>query len=190
MTSSGASEHAWTRLTSALVARIADGRRSAPQRGSRPGRSQPHLVYLAGAGAGCARVVSGDRRDRDGVGMDPDRRGYLRHLAGLPDLGNEGGHPAKGAYVGARRLLVDLEPIPACVVDHRSFILDWNQKFRTLWGNPGSLPADERNVVRMFFTWPVYLHLRNYEAEARLVVAGIRNFPICRRSGAKLPRLT
>lgn len=108
--------------------------------------------------------------------MDPDRHGYLRHLAGLPDLGNEGGHPAKGAYAGARRLLVDLEPIPACVVDHRSFILDWNQGFRTLWGNPGSLPADERNVVWMFFTWPVYLHLRNYGAEARLVVARIRNF--------------
>jgi transcriptional regulator with XRE-family HTH domain len=108
--------------------------------------------------------------------MDPDRHGYLRHLAGLSDLSDEGLVLSQNVHAGARRLLIDLEPIPACVVDQRSFILDWNQGFRTLWGNPGSLPADERNVVWMFFTWPVYRHLRNYEAEARLVVARIRNF--------------
>jgi transcriptional regulator with XRE-family HTH domain len=108
--------------------------------------------------------------------MDPDRHGYLRHLADLPELSDEALALPANVHAGARRLLIDLEPIPACVVDHRSFILDWNHGFRGLWGNPSSLPADERNVVWMFFTWPIYRRLRNYDAEARLVVARIRNF--------------
>lgn len=106
--------------------------------------------------------------------MDSDQHSYFRHLADLPDLPPEvAGHLE--AQLGTRRMLVDLEPIAACVLDHRSFILGWNPGFARLWGDPGRLPASQRNVVWMFFTWPIYRHIRDYDNEARLVVARIRN---------------
>jgi transcriptional regulator with XRE-family HTH domain len=106
--------------------------------------------------------------------MDPDQHAYFRHLTDLPDVPpDDAGH--LDARLGARRMVADLEPIPACVMDHRSFILSWNPGFARLWGDPGRLRPSQRNVVWMFFTWPIYRHLRNYDDEARLVVARIRN---------------
>ncbi len=79
--------------------------------------------------------------------LDAESHRHLRRLAGLAvpepdqmpsDVGPE-----------LNRLLVTLEPAPACLLGPRFDFLAWNGPFDRLW-KPGSLPANRRNLMWLY----------------------------------------
>ena len=80
--------------------------------------------------------------------LDAESRRHLRRLAGLavpePDQMPDDAGPELTA------LLFTLEPAPACLLGPRFDFLAWNDPFDRLW-KPGSLPANRRNLMWLYF---------------------------------------
>jgi transcriptional regulator with XRE-family HTH domain len=62
--------------------------------------------------------------------------------------------PSVTAAESLNRLVADLSPRPAMVIDHRFDILAWNDEIAALLLDFGRLPADERNVAWLCVAHP------------------------------------
>jgi len=105
--------------------------------------------------------------------LSPDQHRYLRELAGLP-------HPELAApaddFLGRLQLLVDTAtPSPASVYDEHFDYVAWNEAYRRVRHDPGTLPPDRRNMVWMMFTDEANrARMRGWESAARAVLSQFR----------------
>ena len=75
-----------------------------------------------------------------------------------------------------RRLLDVMEHIPAFVKTATWDIVAWNRAAATVLTDYGSLPADERNLLRLLFSGPeVRNGMADWESHARFAVAAFRS---------------
>jgi transcriptional regulator with XRE-family HTH domain len=76
--------------------------------------------------------------------LTPDERAYLFELSGRarPEAPVESGETSPLA-----RLVTDLSPLPAMLVDHCFDILAWNPEMAGLIGDFGAIPAERRNTI-------------------------------------------
>ncbi len=86
--------------------------------------------------------------------LDPNERAHLFVLAGLPD-------PAPGRdcpYVTPSLLAMmdQLEPLPACVMNSRYDMLAYNRVYARLVDDLDARPAEDRNLMWLMFTDPVW----------------------------------
>lgn len=79
--------------------------------------------------------------------LDPDERAYLFDLAQqrAPAVGK----PASTADPALVRLVADLAPLPAMLVDHRYDILAWNHEMSRVLVDFETLPPRQRNTMWM-----------------------------------------
>lgn len=82
--------------------------------------------------------------------MDADDRKHLYTLAGFsaPQSPSDTG----GVADAVRRMLGNLVPNPAYVIDERFDILAWNEAQAALWLDLATVPADDRNLLWLMFT--------------------------------------
>jgi len=102
-----------------------------------------------------------------------DQHRHLRELAGLPAPEP----PAPPADLLPRlQLLVDaIAPSPASVMDRHFDYLAWNQPYIRIRHDPGTLPADRRNMLWMMFTDPANRdRMTRWEPAARAVLSQFR----------------
>ncbi|MFH8463390.1 helix-turn-helix domain-containing protein [Streptomyces sp. NPDC017991] len=89
--------------------------------------------------------------------LSPDERTYLFDLARQrrPD---DAAKPATTAVPTLARLVTDLSPLPAMVLNHRYDIVAWNAEMAGLLVDFGTLPPSQRNSM-----WMCLLHPRTRE---------------------------
>jgi len=80
--------------------------------------------------------------------LDTESHRHLRRLAGL--AAPEPDHMPDDVGPQLARLLEAIEPAPACLLGLRFDFLAWNRSFDRLW-LPGSLPANRRNLMWLYF---------------------------------------
>ncbi|MFF8989009.1 helix-turn-helix domain-containing protein [Streptomyces sp. NPDC014983] len=80
--------------------------------------------------------------------LDPSERDYLFDLAGHRRPGTTGG-PAADATPSLARLVGDLSPLPAMLLDHRYDILAWNPEMARLLPDFETVPPSRRNAMRL-----------------------------------------
>ncbi|MDT7579351.1 MAG: hypothetical protein QOK35_615 [Pseudonocardiales bacterium] len=80
--------------------------------------------------------------------LSGDERAYLFDLARRrpTDRGTEQGPPADSPTV---RLVHDLSPLPAMLLDHRLDLVAWNREMSALMLDLDALPADRRNAIEL-----------------------------------------
>lgn len=98
--------------------------------------------------------------------LDPGERDYLFDLAGRRRPGTTGG-PAAGAAPSLTRLVGDLSPLPAMLLDHRYDILAWNPEMARLLPGFEAVPPSRRNAM-----WLCLLHpaMRGFYADREQVL--------------------
>ncbi|WP_367140736.1 MULTISPECIES: helix-turn-helix domain-containing protein [Streptomyces] len=98
--------------------------------------------------------------------LDPSERDYLFDLAGRRRPGSTGG-PAAGAAPSLARLVGDLSPLPAMLLDHRYDILAWNPEMARLLPGFEAVPPSRRNAM-----WLCLLHpeMRGFYADREQVL--------------------
>ncbi|MFE9451684.1 helix-turn-helix domain-containing protein [Streptomyces sp. NPDC006739] len=98
--------------------------------------------------------------------LDPGERDYLFDLAGRrrPDTTGE---PAAGAAASLARLVADLSPLPAMLLDHRYDILARNPEMARLLPGFEAVPPSRRNAM-----WLCLLHpaMRGFYADREQVL--------------------
>ncbi|WP_030459720.1 helix-turn-helix domain-containing protein [Kitasatospora sp. NRRL B-11411] len=89
------------------------------------------------------------------LSLDPGERDYLFDLAGHRRPGTTGG-PAAGAAPAPAlaRLVGDLSPLPAMLLDHRYDILAWNPEMARLLPDFEAVPPARRNAMRLCLLHP------------------------------------
>ena len=80
--------------------------------------------------------------------LDEESHRHLRRLAGLP--APEDDQMTGDVDPQLTRLLLAIEPAPACLLDLHFDFVAWNQPFDRLW-DPGSLPAGRCNLMWLYF---------------------------------------
>ncbi|MFI1508923.1 helix-turn-helix transcriptional regulator [Streptomyces sp. NPDC020597] len=105
--------------------------------------------------------------------LDPSERAHLFQLAGATDP-----TPASsctGITDAVRRLLDQLDPLPACVQNSRYDILAYNRTYAHLLCDLDAIPPEDRNCMVLIHTHPQWresvVHL---EASMRLMAAKLR----------------
>ncbi len=83
--------------------------------------------------------------------LAPDERAYLFNLARQRPL--DADEPATAAAPPLARLVADLSPLPAMLMNHRYDILAWNDEMAKLLLDFGTLPPSQRNSM-----WLCLLH--------------------------------
>ncbi|MFY4721558.1 helix-turn-helix domain-containing protein [Streptomyces sp. LaBMicrA B280] len=98
--------------------------------------------------------------------LDASERDYLFDLAGRRRLGTTGG-PAASAAPSLARLVDDLSPLPAMLLDHRYDILAWNPEMARLLPDFEAVPPSRRNAM-----WLCLLHpaMRGFYADREQVL--------------------
>ncbi|WP_269857016.1 helix-turn-helix domain-containing protein [Streptomyces sp. RPT161] len=98
--------------------------------------------------------------------LDPSERDYLFDLAGHRRPRTTGG-PAAGAAPSLGRLVADLSPLPAMLLDHRYDILAWNPEMARLLPDFEAVPSSRRNAM-----WLCLLHpaMRDFYADREQVL--------------------
>ncbi|WP_242188871.1 helix-turn-helix domain-containing protein [Saccharopolyspora soli] len=107
--------------------------------------------------------------------LDEDQQIYLYEIAGKTDARPRRRRTNQKVRPAVRRLLAQLDQVPAVVLGKRMHILDWNRAAAALYIDFSRVPAAERNYVRLLFTHPVVrgMHL-DWEHDARDAVAALR----------------
>ncbi|SFW85267.1 helix-turn-helix domain-containing protein [Amycolatopsis australiensis] len=97
--------------------------------------------------------------------LTPDERAYLFDLAGHRP--RTGGEPATAAAPPLARLVTDLAPLPAMLMNHRYDILAWNAEMTRLLVDFATLPPSRRNAM-----WLCLLHpqVREFYVDRERVV--------------------
>jgi transcriptional regulator with XRE-family HTH domain len=83
--------------------------------------------------------------------LTPEERGYFFDLA--RQRPRDSGKPATTAVPSLARLVADLAPLPAMLMNHRFDILAWNGEMARLLLDFGTLPPTQRNAM-----WLCLLH--------------------------------
>ncbi|MER5883650.1 helix-turn-helix transcriptional regulator [Streptomyces sp. NPDC001941] len=98
--------------------------------------------------------------------LDPSERDYLFDLAGHRRPGPADG-PAAGATPSLARLVGDLSPLPAMLLDHRYDILAYNPEMARLLPGFETVPQARRNAM-----WLCLLHpeMRDFYADREQVL--------------------
>ncbi|QLE73025.1 helix-turn-helix transcriptional regulator [Streptomyces rectiverticillatus] len=93
--------------------------------------------------------------------LEPGERDYLFDLAGHRRPGTTGG-PSAGAAPSLARLVGDLSPLPAVLMDHRYDLLAWNPEMARLLPDFDAVPPERRNAM-----WLCLLHppMRGFYAD-------------------------
>ncbi|MGW7001735.1 helix-turn-helix transcriptional regulator [Streptomyces sp. NPDC054933] len=86
--------------------------------------------------------------------LDPGERAHLFVLAGVSDPAPTKDCPTVTPAV--RATMEQLEPLPACVMNSRYDILAYNRAYGRLVDDLDALPAEDRNVMWLVFTDPVW----------------------------------
>ncbi|MPZ82838.1 MAG: transcriptional regulator [Actinophytocola sp.] len=98
--------------------------------------------------------------------LDNDERAYLFDLARQrPARSRSTADPA------AARLVVDLSPLPAMLIDHRFDILAWNEEMAGLMLDFGALPVEQRNTMWLCLCHPAMREF--YRERERVISEGI-----------------
>ena len=97
--------------------------------------------------------------------LDPADRGYLFNLTRQRPRGSD--KPATTAAPPLAQLVADLSPLPAMLVNHRYDILAWNREMTMLLLDFDTLPAAQRNAMRLCLTHP---QIRDYYVDRERVM--------------------
>lgn len=84
--------------------------------------------------------------------LSRDEREYLFRVAGQEPPAVAG--PSREVPPGLRHLLETLEVTPAYVLDAKYDLLAWNRLATYFIGDPSTVPARERNIIRWTFSRP------------------------------------
>ncbi|WP_181796207.1 helix-turn-helix domain-containing protein [Streptomyces sp. WELS2] len=97
--------------------------------------------------------------------LTPSERDYLFDLAGRRRPGTAG--PDAGAAASLGRLVGDLSPLPAMLLDHRYDILAWNPEMARLLPGFEAVPPSRRNAM-----WLCLMHpqMRGFYADREQVL--------------------
>ncbi|TQF05481.1 helix-turn-helix domain-containing protein [Kitasatospora acidiphila] len=105
--------------------------------------------------------------------LDPNERAHLYTLAGAADPVPSKDCPIVTPVV--QRVLDQLAPLPACVLNARYDVLAYNDMYVKLLGELDDLPFEQRNLIWLLFTDPGYrARYLDPEAASRTVVARLR----------------
>ncbi|MGC0311864.1 helix-turn-helix transcriptional regulator [Kitasatospora acidiphila] len=105
--------------------------------------------------------------------LDPNERTHLYTLAGAADPMPSKDCPIVTPVV--QRVLDQLSPLPACVLNARYDVLAYNDMYVKLLGELDDLPFEQRNLIWLLFTDPEYrARYLDPEAASRTVVARLR----------------
>ncbi|MBD0672396.1 helix-turn-helix domain-containing protein [Streptomyces sp. CBMA156] len=85
--------------------------------------------------------------------LDASERDYLFDLAGRRRPGTTGG-PAASAAPSLARLVGDLSPLPAMLLDHRYDVLAWTPEMARLLPGFEAVPPSRRNAMRLCLLHP------------------------------------
>lgn len=157
-----------------------------------PGLRREEVAELAGVSVDYVVRLEQGRGLRPSVGvlealsralrLAPDERTYVFDLARQRRPDDADG-PATTAVPTLARLVTDLSPLPAMVLNHRYDILSWNREMAELLVDFGTLPPSQRNSM-----WMCLMHPRTrefYVDRERVVREG---WPICAPRGPRIPR--
>ncbi|MFJ4094101.1 helix-turn-helix domain-containing protein [Kitasatospora sp. NPDC089913] len=99
--------------------------------------------------------------------LDASERDYLFDLAGRRRPGTTGGPSAAGPAPSLARLVEDLSPLPAMLMDHRYDLLAWNPEMARLLPDFDAVPPTRRNAM-----WLCLLHppMRGFYADRESVL--------------------
>lgn len=97
--------------------------------------------------------------------LAPDERAYLFDLAGQRPRNAD--KPATTAAPPLARLVADLSPLPAMVMNHRSDILTWNGEMARLLLDFDTLPPSQRNAIWLCLK---YLKTRDFYVDSERVM--------------------
>ncbi|MFI6155076.1 helix-turn-helix domain-containing protein [Kitasatospora sp. NPDC051170] len=99
--------------------------------------------------------------------LAPGERDYLFDLAGHRRPGGTGGGADAGPAPSLARLVDDLSPLPAMLMDHRYDLLAWNPEMARLLPDFDAVPAGRRNAM-----WLCLLHppMRGFYADRESVL--------------------
>jgi hypothetical protein len=104
--------------------------------------------------------------------LDDEAYRHVRHLSGLPLP-----PPALSAAAPepVRRMVGNLMPNPADVIDRRFDFRAWNRAYTAVWRDPGHHREDRRNLLWLFFTDKGLRELVcDWEGRARALIAQFR----------------
>ncbi|WP_328496594.1 helix-turn-helix transcriptional regulator [Streptomyces sp. NBC_00414] len=132
-----------------------------------PGLRREEVAELAGVSVDYVVRLEQGRGLRPSVGvlealsralrLAPDERTYVFDLARQRRPDDADG-PATTAVPTLARLVTDLSPLPAMVLNHRYDILSWNREMAELLVDFGTLPPSQRNSM-----WMCLMHPRTRE---------------------------
>lgn len=106
--------------------------------------------------------------------LDDDQQAYLYAVAGKSDNRPRRRRPRQQPRPAMRRLLAQLTGTPAIVLGTRMDVLAWNPAAAALYLDFGTVPAAQRNYVRLVFTHPALRSLHaEWEHDARDAVAAL-----------------
>ncbi|MFJ9392164.1 helix-turn-helix domain-containing protein [Nocardioides sp. NPDC101246] len=107
--------------------------------------------------------------------LDDDQQAYLYEIAGKVDALPRRRRTTQKVRPAARRLLDQLVDTPALVLGKRLHVLDWNRAAAALFVDFSTIPAPERNYIRLMFTHPLVRGLHStWTHDARDAVAALR----------------
>lgn len=155
-----------------------------------PGLRREELAQLAGVSPTYyTRLEQGQSaRASDGVldslsralGLTPDERRHLHHLARPPRVPVTAPGRAETASTGTAQLVAAVQAVPLLVLDRRNDVLAWNSLAHALLAGhldreAPDQPLERPNTLRMLFldSHTRELHTR-WAAEARRAVASLR----------------
>jgi transcriptional regulator with XRE-family HTH domain len=125
-----------------------------------PGLRREEVAQLAGVGIAWytwleqGRVLATSPQVIDAVArallLTHEEHAHLRALANLPPPTR----PDRGGVLAAsiRRMVDNLSPNPAYVLDRRFDFLTWNDAYCRVWRDLAAIPPDRRNLIWLFFT--------------------------------------
>ncbi|MFI1799693.1 helix-turn-helix transcriptional regulator [Streptomyces sp. NPDC020379] len=122
--------------------------------------------------------------------LAPGERRYLRALAGRPLLADAGPSGGEAVREGVQRVLDSLRESPAYLVGRNGAILAWNRAATRVFFDFPRIPARDRSLGRLMFTYPRARSLfLDWERSAREIVAYLRTEVVVRPRDAELSLL-
>jgi transcriptional regulator with XRE-family HTH domain len=148
-----------------------------------PGLRREEVAQLAGVGVTWytwleqGRDINASAQVLDAVArtlrMDHQERTHLFRLAGIAPVSSDGDCAMLPAHL--QDVLDQLDPYPALVTSPRFDLLAYNRAYNFMVDDVDALPEDERNLIWLFFTHPVWrLVCDGWDAAGNHLVAQLR----------------
>lgn len=162
-----------------------------------PGLRREEVAQLSGVGVAWytwleqGRVVATSAHVIDALArsllLDEEAHRHLRFLAGLPlpplPVSARAPEPVQ-------RMVDNLLPSPAYVIDRRFDFLAWNRAYVAVWRDIAEVRPEHRNLLWLFFTDPsLQALLCDWEGRARTLTAQFRSVVGRYPADARLQRL-